>query len=196
MKPNNKRKKCEHCNLKQTNNQYCSSCSKQIQIANNILDLDDALSSELLTCSKCLKSLPNNQNNFPQDNLKNICKKCRSSYDPIYREQNIKIFMLKQAKQRAKQYNLEFNLDQEFMEHNLKIPMLCPVLNIPLEVSSLKQSDNSPSLDRIDNSKGYTKDNVAVISWRANKLKSNANLWELKAIIHYMEDHEFESSSF
>lgn len=180
--------KCEHCKIKQISihsASYCSNCLKQFQIATNILDLEDALLSELITCSKCLKSLPNNSNNFSQNNL-NICKKCRSSYDPIFREQNIKLFMLKQAKQRAKQYNLEFDLDQDC----IKIPMLCPVLNIPLEISTSKQSDNSPSLDRIDNSKGYTKDNVAVISWRANKLKSNAKLWELKAIVEYMKEYD------
>jgi hypothetical protein len=168
--------KCKHCNLKQTKNEFCSSCLKQFEIANNIIDQDNALTPEIITCPKCLKPLPNNIN---------VCKKCNSSYDPIFRERNIKKFMLKQAKQRAKLNNLQFDL----IEDQIKIPMLCPVLNIPLEISTIKQSNNSPSLDRIDNSKGYTKDNVAVISWKANKLKSNAQLWELKAIVTYMESY-------
>jgi len=48
--------------------------------------------------------------------------------------------------------------------------------------------DHSPSLDRIDNSKGYTKDNVMVISFRANNIKKDANLQELKALVRYLEE--------
>ena len=42
--------------------------------------------------------------------------------------------------------------------------------------------DNSPSLDRIDSSKGYTPDNVWVISRRANIIKHDATLEELLLI--------------
>jgi hypothetical protein len=34
--------------------------------------------------------------------------------------------------------------------------------------------DSSPSLDRLDNSRGYVKGNVWVISWLANKMKATA----------------------
>jgi hypothetical protein len=40
----------------------------------------------------------------------------------------------------------------------------CPVLDIPL---------THPSMDRIDSSKGYNKDNIQCISTRANDLKKN-----------------------
>jgi hypothetical protein len=48
--------------------------------------------------------------------------------------------------------------------------------------------DSSPSLDRIDNSKGYVKGNVAVISFRANTLKNNATADELRAIANFMDE--------
>jgi hypothetical protein len=41
---------------------------------------------------------------------------------------------------------------------------------------------NSPSLDRIDSSKGYTPDNIWVISNKANSIKSNATVEELETI--------------
>ena len=65
---------------------------------------------------------------------------------------------------------------------NQHMVMTCPALrqcNICVE--------NSPSLDRIDNSKGYVPGNIAVISMRANMIKNNASLVELKAIVAYIE---------
>lgn len=41
----------------------------------------------------------------------------------------------------------------------------------------------SPSLDRIDSSKGYVKGNVRVISARANMLKNNATVEELTLVL-------------
>ena len=41
------------------------------------------------------------------------------------------------------------------------------------------------SLDRADNSRGYVKGNVVVISWRANDLKSNGSADELEAVAAY-----------
>jgi len=42
-------------------------------------------------------------------------------------------------------------------------------------------------LDRIDNNKGYIKDNVWVISRKANTIKNNASLEELKALVAALE---------
>lgn len=62
---------------------------------------------------------------------------------------------------------------------SLLIPSLCPVLGIPLIVGG-KRSPNSPSLDRIEPSRGYVPGNVRIISDRANRLKSNRPLEVLK----------------
>lgn len=86
--------------------------------------------------------------------------------------------LLCRAKRRAKSKGWEFNLNIE----DIHIPVECPVLRIPLVVGVGKSSYASPSLDRIDNRKGYVKGNVRVISHRANTLKSNGSLAELRAV--------------
>lgn len=82
--------------------------------------------------------------------------------------------LIRAAKQRAKKRGLEFNIDYE----DVVVPKFCPILGIPLIVgvgSGYGGNQNSPSLDRIDNSKGYIKGNVQVISHLANSMKSTAD---------------------
>ncbi len=71
--------------------------------------------------------------------------------------------------------------------YDLTIPITCPVLDIPLREEKGRQSDNSISIDRIDSSKGYTPDNIVVVSWKANRLKSNATLDEMKKLVEFYE---------
>jgi predicted RND superfamily exporter protein len=47
--------------------------------------------------------------------------------------------------------------------------------------------DDSISFDRIDSTKGYSVDNLIVISYRANKLKSDATLEEMRKIVNFYE---------
>jgi hypothetical protein len=62
------------------------------------------------------------------------------------------------------------------------------VLGIELDYSGsgpkYKRS-NAPSLDRWDNSKGYIPGNVFVISWRANWLKHDGSVEELRRVAEY-----------
>jgi hypothetical protein len=70
---------------------------------------------------------------------------------------------------------------------DISIPDHCPILGIPLFPRRGKQggSDNSPSLDRIEGKFGYVKGNVIVISNRANRLKSDATIKELRDIASF-----------
>lgn len=91
--------------------------------------------------------------------------------------------ILSRAKYRAKQKGLEFNITKE----DIIIPDKCPLLGISLTKNKIIQQGNSPSLDRIDSSKGYIKGNVWVISNRANTLKNDATLQELKTLVENLE---------
>ena len=94
--------------------------------------------------------------------------------------------VLRNIKHRAKQKGLDFSLEP----HHLSLPAVCPVLGIPIVIGgglTGPASPNSPSVDRLDNSKGYTPDNVRVISNRANLLKKDATRAEIRALLAYMD---------
>ena len=67
-----------------------------------------------------------------------------------------------------------------------KVPKYCPILEIPLYVGTKTSTDNSPTLDRIDNNKGYIKENIQIISRKANQMKSNANFKEIEKLYFFM----------
>jgi hypothetical protein len=87
------------------------------------------------------------------------------------------------AKGRAKRNGLDFNIERE----DCRVPEFCPVLGMKLIPHDKMHSDDSPTLDRIDNKLGYVKGNVWVISMRANKIKNNSTLEELKALVTALE---------
>ena len=95
--------------------------------------------------------------------------------------------MFHQAKQRSIKKSIPFDLDQEYIKSILTES--CPILGIPLKKGTGSFSDNSPSLDRINPKLGYVKGNVKVVSDRANRIKRDASIEELKAIINYMENN-------
>lgn len=93
-----------------------------------------------------------------------------------WREKNHEKAILFRAKQRAKQKDFEFNLDSS----DIVIPLRCPILDIEIiRNKNTSTKVNSPSLDRIDNTKGYIKGNIMVVSNKANTMKNNATPEEL-----------------
>ena len=98
-----------------------------------------------------------------------------------YRE-NIQSILYWNAKRRAKEKNLPFNIEKS----DVIIPEYCPILNIKLKVNEGVAKDSSPTLDRIIPSKGYVKGNIQVISYRANTIKNDATIEELEKIINYL----------
>ena len=104
----------------------------------------------------------------------------RKEYLKNWRSRSQQYLMYTGAKCRAKRDGLEFTISKE----DIVIPTHCPVLGMPIQrnIGSGFHRD-SPSLDRIDNTKGYTQDNIRVISNRANLLKCDATLKELELLL-------------
>jgi hypothetical protein len=84
-------------------------------------------------------------------------------------------------KGRAKRRGTVFTLSLEDIP---EIPSHCPILGIPLcPNDKAGPQDSSPSLDRLHPDLGYVAGNVRIISHRANRLRSDATLKELKLLV-------------
>ena len=66
----------------------------------------------------------------------------------------------------------------------------CPLLGMELTYVNCKSNrapDNYATLDRIDPTKGYVKGNVQILSFRANTIKGDATIDELKLVVQNWE---------
>ena len=94
---------------------------------------------------------------------------------------------------RAKSKKIKF--DDKFFTVNYLIKRLtnnpnCECCHKKLDIGFKKDkkfNDNSPSMDRVNSSKGYTKNNVAILCWRCNKHKQDATSKELRQIANFMD---------
>jgi len=101
------------------------------------------------------------------------------------RLKNPEYYLWKAAKKRSRDNNLEFDI----IPADIIIPQFCPLLNIPIihKTGTGKRRYNSPSLDRLNNKLGYIRSNILVVSWRANFLKSDASINELRLLLNNLE---------
>ena len=154
--------------------------------------------NETKKCGRC--SLIKSVNEFYKDStkldkLRYICKNCvkkeqlkyRWKQEKYYRrnKENRSYMLWKSAKHRAKVCNLDFNIKIV----DVVIPEICPVLGMHLKNGNGKVIAESPTIDRIDNNKGYTKDNVKVISFKANTIKNNGSILEHEKVLYYLKQN-------
>lgn len=126
--------------------------------------------------------------------LDNSCPMCvreqavaRRAKNPLYNRAREKY---SEIKKRAHAKGLEFNLTTDYIRAMLEETTVCPVLGIELTIGKEDWFDNSPSIDRLDNTKGYVPGNVFVISGRANRIKNNATVEELELILKWLKDNK------
>lgn len=116
-----------------------------------------------------------------------FCITCYSIYWKEYNQKwhrdNTERKLFNHAQSRAKANKLPFNLEVK----DIVIPELCPILGLKLVRGVGKVIAESPSIDKIDPKLGYVKSNIRVISFRANTLKNNATLDELRKIVQDAE---------
>lgn len=94
------------------------------------------------------------------------------------------------AKKRAKNSGIEFDLDVEWiMEHLAELKCEASGMRLVLDIDeSMQHTYNRPSIDRKDNSRGYTKDNCQIVSVIYNKAKSDGTHAHVLELISAMKD--------
>ena len=150
-------------------------------------------------------------NKASKDGLQYRCRSCDNKYQTKRRDNNKEAtlsygrkyqakrrqdfefrlqMLLRASKQRAALKQREHTLTLEDIKELYPADGKCPVFGITLEFNSAGFRETSPSLDRIDSSKGYTRDNVQVISWKANRLKAYATIEDLEILVAFLKHGE------
>jgi hypothetical protein len=86
----------------------------------------------------------------------------------------------------AKDRGIEFNLIFEDMVW----PSHCPIFGVELRYDAKGNDPYGASVDRIDNNKGYVVGNIHIISRRANTIKNDASIDDLKRLVDYFENQQ------
>ena len=139
------------------------------------------------------KEIPDNYIGRSIEGIKRLLEREKAKVgNPLHLKQrrkrhskNPKVRLREGARARAIKKGLYFDIPTWRDVH--EIAKLCPILKIPMFTGKGVSTDNSPTLDRIDNSKGYVKGNIHIISRKANQMKSNANLKDIEMLYNYMK---------
>ena len=119
---------------------------------------------------------------------RNECRDCSNNRRKQSYERDWRKGILMNVKQRVRLLKIPFNLTLE----DIIIPEYCPILNVKLQRGTKKDYRYSPTVDRLDNNKGYIKGNIRIISKQAKKMKNNPTKEELiqfsKNIMTYLND--------
>lgn len=198
----------------QTKDGYLGHCKKcQLKVRQALRHSVTDTEKKCIRCSQIKEANKFVKNPRLIGGLHNICKDCsnserkakqyyitsgkkrqkRKQIDPDYKEylnnqkrensrKNFKTQMLANCKRRALKKELEFSICKE----DIIIPELCPILKVPFIQGIGREYEYTPTIDRIDNSKGYTKENIQIITKKANSMKNSASFKELKLFAEWI----------
>lgn len=132
------------------------------------------------------------------ENYKQRQQKYRQTHKPElaerrkkYNQANPDIYLFHAAKSRAKKFGIAFDITRE----DVIVPTHCPVFGFPLEHGGKGFHESSPSIDQINPAKGYTKGNIIVVSFKANRMKQNSTVEELERLAAFYRELETKSNT-
>lgn len=144
-------------------------------------------------CNICNETKPLSEffkSNTKKAGYQHRCKLCASNYITTYKKtkRGHLSSYLSDSKQRAKEKNIPFDLDLEYLESITTEE--CPIFKTPFDWGrdNKGQGNERPSLDRIVPELGYVKGNVAFISMWANSIKQDATEKELYAVADWIHE--------
>jgi len=150
----------------------------------------ELIDEENAQCSRCFKVYPlcdwpisREGSQYPY--RLSYCKHCRKKQ--MYRRLNLspESFMgdrFNKVRLRAKKDDVEFTITKQFLIDIYKYQKgNCFYTDTPMTLTTGEgRNPNGISLDRIDPSKGYSKENVVLCTSRFNTIKSNMSLEEIE----------------
>ena len=151
----------------------------------------------ILICRGCEKDFPEEEYPLRSDVKKKdvrrpYCKVCardiaRARYASHKRNSYFKL-RASRARSRSQSLKVPFDLDAKYLESIWTDT--CPVLGVTLARHHEKNDGCSAELDRFDKDKGYVRGNVTFISRRANRVKQDFGIEEVRAMLKWMEERE------
>ena len=140
----------------------CVVCSLDMQVPNN---------SGKKYCPDCAKKRNKDKVKEWYHAQPRECRKKAGERQALKKLKDISYRLYTRARARATQQNLEFDITPD----DIIVPDVCPILHTPFTYKTYYTA----SLDRIDSNRGYTKDNIQVMSHKANAMKNSASKEEL-----------------
>ena len=88
---------------------------------------------------------------------------------------------------RAKGKGHDFNITKKYLKDIFPKDKKCPALGIEFQLGSEGGRATSPSVDRIDNSKGYIKGNIVWVSSLANMIMTSATPQQVLDVAYFFK---------
>lgn len=111
----------------------------------------------------------------------------KNRYNLDHQKQNVFRYRCTSARRRAAIKGIPFDIDEAFIkELHLKQGGMCYYSGLMFDLDSRQYSW---SIDRIDSSKGYTKDNVVLACTIVNSMKNNLGVKEFRDIVGKIHAH-------
>ena len=170
----------------------CKKCGKEKELTEFYAN-SSAKDGKRSDCKDCQNKIRDKWAKANKERLSDLAKAYRSREDVKarrnqqqlkWREENLDWELWHKAKKRSEKSGLPFEIERS----DIIIPDTCPVLGIPLFITKGTIGDNSPTIDKVIPEKGYVKDNIVVISARANRIKCDASLEEFELIYNWLKE--------
>lgn len=156
-------------------NKYCSKC-KTTKPVDDFQVLRSAKDGRHSWCSLCYNAY-RREKGYNSKYRSADYSRSRRAWDPHRKTiRGRASVLLSSAMKRAISKDLEFDLDLDWVAEKLD-PMVCEATGITLSMEipdGHRIGRRSPSLDRIDSTKGYTKDNTQITCVMYNQAKSDS----------------------
>lgn len=180
MHKENRIKNCCQNKLYKTSEKFCSETCK-----NHYFNKSRKI-SEFIKCTKCLKTKIYFEYRYRGIGIKDpiglfrqsYCRDCENKKQKDQRKENPihRLFLL--SKRRAKKDNLEFDLTENYIRSIWPKDNKCPIFGTQFQ-SGIENKEMLPTIDKVVPKKGYTKGNIVIISYFANRMKSDVTNVEL-----------------